>query len=253
MCDSEDRGRGGWVANSLVLMGLIVFVVLLLLGSSRVVIESFDCWEVRAQFGDMFGFANALFSGLAFAGVVWAILLQRRDLQIQSKSMELQRQEMELTRDELQRSADAHEETLRHIEQEYVEKAMERRRAATLITKTEKAEWTNSNQSGVRVTLKNLSVTVFRISASSSDSEEYTVKADSDVGVVYGDVFSIIIECANGEPLTLRDSCAFELYYIDIHGNVRSQTYVYDTSSSFAKCTRLGLTSISNAITYSDD
>jgi hypothetical protein len=32
----------------------------------------------RGTFGDMFGAVNALFSGLAFAGVIYAIILQRR-------------------------------------------------------------------------------------------------------------------------------------------------------------------------------
>jgi len=49
----------------------------------------------RGTFGDMFGTVNALFSGLAFAGVIYAILLQRRELR-------LQREELELTRVELQ-------------------------------------------------------------------------------------------------------------------------------------------------------
>jgi hypothetical protein len=46
----------------------------------------------------MFGAANALFSGLAFAGVIVAILLQRNEL-------ELQREELALTRHELARTA----------------------------------------------------------------------------------------------------------------------------------------------------
>lgn len=35
---------------------------------------------IRGQFGDKFGAANALFSGLAFAGIIITLLLQRRDL-----------------------------------------------------------------------------------------------------------------------------------------------------------------------------
>ena len=54
------------------------------------------------QFGDMFGTVNALFSGLAFLGVIYAIVLQREELQ-------LQRKELELTRKELTRSAEAQE------------------------------------------------------------------------------------------------------------------------------------------------
>jgi len=34
----------------------------------------------RGTFGDMFGAANALFSGLAFGGIIYTILLQREDL-----------------------------------------------------------------------------------------------------------------------------------------------------------------------------
>jgi hypothetical protein len=48
----------------------------------------------RGTVGDMFGAVNALFSGLAFVGVVYAILLQRKELK-------LQREELALTREEL--------------------------------------------------------------------------------------------------------------------------------------------------------
>ncbi|HAB16603.1 MAG TPA: hypothetical protein PLX89_11895 [Verrucomicrobiota bacterium] len=50
---------------------------------------------LRGQFGDMFGGLNALFSGLAFAGVVYALLLQRRDLQQQHDGLQLQREAFE--------------------------------------------------------------------------------------------------------------------------------------------------------------
>lgn len=57
-------------------------------------------WEQLAQLGDMYGAPNALFSGLAFAGVIFAIHLQREDL-------DLQRKELELTRIELAQTADS--------------------------------------------------------------------------------------------------------------------------------------------------
>lgn len=61
-----------------------------------------DKWEHRGAFGDMFGGINALFSGLAFAGIIFTILLQREELK-------LQRKELELTREELKRTASAQE------------------------------------------------------------------------------------------------------------------------------------------------
>lgn len=54
--------------------------------------------DKRGTFGDMFGAVNALFSGLALAGVIYAILLQHRELGIQIE-------ELELTRAAMQRSA----------------------------------------------------------------------------------------------------------------------------------------------------
>jgi uncharacterized membrane protein len=54
----------------------------------------------RGSFGDSFGVINSLFSGLAFAGIIYTILLQRKELK-------LQREELELTRKELAKSAEA--------------------------------------------------------------------------------------------------------------------------------------------------
>ena len=52
----------------------------------------------------MFGVVNSLFSGLAFAGLIYTIILQRKELA-------LQRKELILTRNELMRSAEAQEES----------------------------------------------------------------------------------------------------------------------------------------------
>ena len=58
----------------------------------------------RGTFGDMFGAVNALFSGLAFAGVIYTVWLQ-------TKELALQREELQATREELRRAANAQEET----------------------------------------------------------------------------------------------------------------------------------------------
>lgn len=52
-------------------------------------------WGARSAFGDMFGSVNALFSGLAFAGVIYAIFLQRKELFLQRKELEQTRAELE--------------------------------------------------------------------------------------------------------------------------------------------------------------
>lgn len=53
----------------------------------------YHCFEKQGQFGDMFGAVNALFSGLAFAGLIITLILQRKELI-------LQREELEQTRGE---------------------------------------------------------------------------------------------------------------------------------------------------------
>ena len=54
-------------------------------------------WQGRSNFGEMFGSVNTLFSGLAFAGVIYTILLQRYELESQRESQEKSEHLMALT------------------------------------------------------------------------------------------------------------------------------------------------------------
>lgn len=85
-------------------IGVVVAIVVVWAGVAIGAFFALPNWEARGQFGDVFGAVNALFSGLAFAGLITAILLQREDL-------ELQREELTLTRKELSRSAQAQEQS----------------------------------------------------------------------------------------------------------------------------------------------
>lgn len=85
-------------------LGVGLAILVLCVGSYFLVQRLFPDWTIRGQFGDSFGAVNALFSGLAFLGVIYAVLLQRKELQ-------LQREELELTRAELARAAQAQEES----------------------------------------------------------------------------------------------------------------------------------------------
>ncbi len=51
-------------------------------------------WPSRGQFGDLFGSINALFSGLAFAGIIYTIYLQRKELKLQRDEMKASRAEL---------------------------------------------------------------------------------------------------------------------------------------------------------------
>ena len=59
--------------------------------------------------GDTFGSINALFSGLAFAWLIYTIYLQRKEL-------ELSKEELKLTRDELRRTAEAQLEQVNQMQ-----------------------------------------------------------------------------------------------------------------------------------------
>ena len=100
----EPKGFRVWLP-----LVLLVGILLLEIVGGMLPIWLYPNMAERGQFGDMFGWLNALFSGLAFAGVIYAILLQREELA-------LQRRELKETRTELQRTADAQvksEEALR--------------------------------------------------------------------------------------------------------------------------------------------
>lgn len=86
-----------------ILVFLVIFAVYFL-----VVTSFYPDMTKQGQFGDMFGGLNAFFSGLAFLGVIYAIILQREELS-------LQRGELELTRKELGRTAKAQEESVKAL------------------------------------------------------------------------------------------------------------------------------------------
>lgn len=86
------KSKNGWrvllVVGGVVLIAAFVIIVMLLVPqvvpmwqASLAVSEAQNGpWTNPAAFGDMFGVANALFSGLAFGGVIVAIILQTREL-----------------------------------------------------------------------------------------------------------------------------------------------------------------------------
>jgi len=66
-----------------------------------IVVNYFPEQENRGLFGDMFGGLNAVFSGLAFAGLIVTLLLQHKELKLQHEELALQRKELVQTREVL--------------------------------------------------------------------------------------------------------------------------------------------------------
>lgn len=85
-------------------VGIFIAVVAVWAFTPVVISHLYPGLAERGQVGDLFGSINALFSGLALAGVIVALLLQREEL-------ELQRREIAANRAELARAATAQEES----------------------------------------------------------------------------------------------------------------------------------------------
>lgn len=85
---------------------LISIGIFLAWALSAVLIVIFVDKDFRGAAGDLFGAVNALFSGLAFAGLIITIVLQRGDLDLQRKAIEMQTEEMKGQKAEAARSAD---------------------------------------------------------------------------------------------------------------------------------------------------
>lgn len=77
-----------------------IFLVVLAIWLLFLTWTTYSEWsfEQRGQFGDQFGAISALFSGLAFAGIVISLWMQRDELKLQRKELELQRDEIHQSR-----------------------------------------------------------------------------------------------------------------------------------------------------------
>lgn len=89
-----------WAALIVIAICVVYFIVLYFVVPTNM--------EKRGQLGDMYGLIGALFSGLAFAGVIVTMLqqsetidLQREDISKQTTAIELQKQEIAQTNKEL--------------------------------------------------------------------------------------------------------------------------------------------------------
>jgi len=79
MCEETKKEKVSWIIPAI--------IILLVVGSCSATWYFLVDVNTRGTFGDMFGVTNAFFSGLAFGGVIYAIILQRRELQLQREEL----------------------------------------------------------------------------------------------------------------------------------------------------------------------
>lgn len=93
---------------------MIILILILWALSIVFIVFGLDNWSDRGTFGDAFGAVNALFSGLAFAGLIYTIVLQKEDLKIQ-------RNEITLNRVELKKSALTQKKSEKALEEQVLQ------------------------------------------------------------------------------------------------------------------------------------
>jgi hypothetical protein len=83
--DSKSEYKNEIRVAIIAVIGIIAIWILswVLIDTFIVAQETTSVLETRGTFGDKFGAVNSLFSGLAFAGIIFTILLQRKELQLQ--------------------------------------------------------------------------------------------------------------------------------------------------------------------------
>lgn len=102
---SNKNNKKAWFRQrTFLITSLIVIVLWLGLGVIAFFLD--DEWEDRGTFGDMFGSINALFSGLAFAGVLTTLILQRQDLEIQREVQVTQLRDLKQQAEATKKSAE---------------------------------------------------------------------------------------------------------------------------------------------------
>ena len=90
MSDTDRSNLGIWIFAAVA----TAIAILIWLCLPAILTGSYDTISEKGAYGDTYGTVNALFTALAFVGVITTILLQKKELT-------LQRQELKLTREEL--------------------------------------------------------------------------------------------------------------------------------------------------------
>ena len=98
----------------------------------------------RGQFGDSYGAVTSLFTGLAFAGLIFTILLQQRDIKLQRQDFVAQLNEMERSRKEAERQSKLQEQQLQ-LQQQTFEKVQLQTIALDLMRSVERLETSIDN------------------------------------------------------------------------------------------------------------
>lgn len=96
--NNNDNKSRLWIWIVLAIIGVIAAWGL----SWWLINRNIDCATDRGTFGDMFGAVNALFSGLAFAGLIVTLIYQKEEIKLQRDELAETRKELQGQREEFE-------------------------------------------------------------------------------------------------------------------------------------------------------
>lgn len=100
MC--QNNKQEGNKHNRLVMAAMFLLVVVLWFSSWLIITHYIKDPTNQGTFGDTFGAINALFSGLAFAGLIATLLYQKEELKLQREELQQTREELKGQREEFE-------------------------------------------------------------------------------------------------------------------------------------------------------
>ncbi len=100
MC--QNNKQEGNKHNRLVMAAMFLLVVMLWFSSWLIITHYIKDPTNQGTFGDTFGAVNALFSGLAFAGLIATLLYQKEELKLQREDLQQTREELKGQREEFE-------------------------------------------------------------------------------------------------------------------------------------------------------
>ena len=100
MC--QNNKQEGNKHNRLVMAAMFLLVVVLWFSSWLIITHYIKGPTNQGTFGDTFGAINALFSGLAFAGLIATLLYQKEELKLQREELQQTREELKGQREEFE-------------------------------------------------------------------------------------------------------------------------------------------------------
>lgn len=101
MCKDYKQKKSKFNATNIIIIAFISVIVVWLLFWGGIDIFISDCTD-RGTFGDKFGAVNALFSGLAFAGLIATLFYQKEELKLQREELQQTREELKGQREEFE-------------------------------------------------------------------------------------------------------------------------------------------------------